>query len=104
MFILLFNDFKEDDGHNNNFKNIYKPKKRVELDFNKEILLFKDNNLNPNSELKEKTFFINIKEYLIEMALIKPLKLFFIKIPVFIFNYLIFILKLYTFYNNYTRI
>jgi hypothetical protein len=104
MFILLFNDFKEDDGHNNNFKNIDKPKKGVELDFNKEILLFKDNNLNPNSELKEKTFFINIKEYLIEMALIKPLKLFFIKIPVFIFNYLIFILKLYTFYNNYTRI
>jgi hypothetical protein len=99
-FILPFNNSSEEDGYNSNFKNIYKPKKEIELDRNKEILLFKDNNLDLNSELKEGTSFINIKEYLMEMALIKPLKLSFIKISILVFNCPAFITKLYVFYNN----
>jgi hypothetical protein len=86
MFMLYFDDSNEEDSYNSNFKNIYNPKKRMKLDLNKEILLFKDNNLDPNSKPKEGTSFIDIKAYLIEMALLKPLKLSFIKIPILIFK------------------
>ena len=68
--------------HNNsNFKNSPKlEENKLNLNLNKEILLFKDN-LNLDLELKEGTSFINIEEYLAEIALIKPLELPLIKIP-----------------------
>jgi hypothetical protein len=98
--MLPFNDSNKEDGHNSDFKNIYKPKEEMKLDLNKEILLFKDNNLDPNSELEKRTSFINIKEYLIEIALIEPLKLPSTKIPILIYNRLALISKLYVFHNN----
>jgi hypothetical protein len=70
MFMLPFNDSNIKDSYNNDFENSPKLNKEAKLDLNKEILLFKDNNPNPNSKLKEGTSFINIEEYLIEMALI----------------------------------
>ena len=82
-FILPFNNSNNKKGYNSDFKNSFKLKVKDKLNLNKEILLFKDNNLDLNFKPKEGTSFINIKEYLIEMALIKPLKLSFIKILVF---------------------
>jgi hypothetical protein len=81
-FVLYFDDSDEEDGHNSNFENTYKPKKKAELDLNKEILLFEDNILDFNSKSEEGTSFINIEEYLIEMALIEPLELPLTKIPI----------------------
>jgi len=82
MFVLPFNDSDKEDGYNSDFENTYKPEEEAELDLNKEILLFKDNILDSNSELKEGTSFINIKEYLVEMALVEPLELPPTKIPI----------------------
>jgi hypothetical protein len=104
IFMLPFNNSNEEDGYNSDFKNIYKLKKKAELDLNKEILLFKDNILDSNCKLKERTSFINIKEYFAEMALIKPLELPLIKIPILISNRPIFILKSYVLSNNRTKI
>jgi hypothetical protein len=89
-FMLPFNDSNKEDGHKSDFKNIYKPKEEMKL----------DNNLDPNSELEKRTSFINIKEYLIEIALIEPLKLPSTKIPILIYNRLALISKLYVFHNN----
>jgi hypothetical protein len=70
-FILSFNNsnklninFK---NYNNNFKDAFNLSKDKELDLKEDIILLKDNNslFNFNSKLKEGTFFINIKEYLI---------------------------------------
>jgi hypothetical protein len=104
MFVLPFNDSNKEDSHNSDFKNIYKPKKKTELNLNKEILLFKNNILDSNSELKEGTSFINIKEYLVEMALIEPLELPSIKIPILISDRPIPILKSRAIPNNRTKI
>ena len=104
MFVLPFDDSDEEDGHNSDFENTYEPKEEAELDLNKEILLFKDNNLDPDSELEERTSFINIKEYLAEITLIKPLELSLIKIPVLLFNYPTLILKSRALSNNKTKI
>jgi hypothetical protein len=80
-FMLPFNESDDEEGYNSNFKNSPKlGEDKLDLDLDKEILLFKDN-LNLNSELKESTSFINIKEYLAEIALIKPLELPPTKIP-----------------------
>jgi hypothetical protein len=81
-FILPFNESNDEEGYNNNFKNSFKLERedKLKLNLNKKILLFKDN-FNLDLKPKESTSFINIKEYLAEIALIKPLKLPFIKIP-----------------------
>jgi hypothetical protein len=85
-FILSFNNsnklninFK---NYNNNFKDAFNLSKDKELDLKEDIILLKDNNslFNFNSKLKEGTFFINIKEYLIQMSFIKPLILSLVKI------------------------
>ena len=80
--MLPFNESNDEEGYNNNFKNSFKLERedKLELNLNKKILLFKDN-FNLDLKPKESTSFINIKEYLAEIALIKPLKLPFIKIP-----------------------
>jgi hypothetical protein len=87
IFILSFNDSNNKEGYNNDFENSFKLKVKDKLDLNKEILLFKDNNPDLNFKSKEGTSFINIKEYLIEIALIEPLELPLIKIPILTLNY-----------------
>jgi hypothetical protein len=53
MFILPFNKFNNKEGYNNNFKNFSKLKEnKLDLNLNKEILLFKDD-FNLDFELKE---------------------------------------------------
>jgi hypothetical protein len=83
MFMLSFNDSNNKEGYNSDFKNSFELEVKNKLNLNKEILLFKDNNLDLNSKPKEGTSFIDIKEYLTEIILIKPLELPFIKIPIF---------------------
>jgi len=85
-FVLPFKDSDNKEGYNNDFKNAPKPEVEDKLDLNKEILLFQDNNLDLNFKPKEGTSFINIKEYLTEMALIEPLELPLTKIPVLTSN------------------
>jgi hypothetical protein len=104
-FVLPFDDSNDEEGYNSDFKNSFELEVEDKLDLNKEILLFEDNNPDLDSEPKEGTSFINIEEYLMEMALIEPLELPPTKIP---------ILapdrppppssKLYTIYNIRTRI
>jgi hypothetical protein len=86
-FVLPFNNSNNKEGYNSDFKNSFKLKIKDKLDLNKEILLFKDNNLDLNFKPKEGTSFINIKEYFMKIALIKPLELSFIKIFVFTPDY-----------------
>jgi hypothetical protein len=79
-FILPFNESNDEEGYNSDFKNFPKlGENKLDLDLDKEILFFKDN-FNLNLEPKEDTSFINIEEYLAEIALIKPLELPLIKI------------------------
>jgi hypothetical protein len=80
-FMLPFDDSNNKEGYNSDFENSFKLEVEDKLDLNKEILLFEDNNPDLNSKPKEGTSFINTKEYLIEMALIEPLELPLIKIP-----------------------
>jgi hypothetical protein len=81
-FVLPFNDSNNKEGHNSDFKNSFKPEVEDKLDLNKEILLFEDNNLDLDSKPEEGTSFINIEEYLVEIALIEPLELPSTKIPI----------------------
>jgi hypothetical protein len=104
MFVLPFDDSNEEDGHNSDFENTYEPKEEAELDLNEEILLFKDNDLDSNSEPEEGTSFVGIEEYLTEMALIKPLELPPTKIPILISNCPILVLKSYALPDNGTKI
>jgi hypothetical protein len=53
MFMLPFDDSDDEEGHNSDFKNSFEPEVEDKLDLNKEILLFKDNNLDLDSEPKE---------------------------------------------------
>ena len=79
--ILPFNKSNDEEGYNSDFKNSSKlGEDKLDLDLNKEILLFKDNP-NLNLELKEGTSFINIEEYLAEIALTEPPELPPAKIP-----------------------
>jgi hypothetical protein len=81
-FVLPFDDADDEDDYDSDFENSYELEEVIELDLDEEILLFKDDDPDPDSELEERTSFIDIKEYLIEIAFIEPLKLLFIKIPV----------------------
>jgi hypothetical protein len=103
-FMLPFDDSDEEDGHNSDFENTYEPKEGIELDLDKEILLFKDNNLDPDSEPEDGTSFINIEEYLAEMALVEPLELPPAKIPILASDCPVPASKSRAFYNDGTRI
>jgi hypothetical protein len=80
--VLPFDNSDEEDGHDSDFENTYKPEEGMELDLDEEILLFEDNDLDPDSEPEDGTSFINIEEYLAEMALVEPPELPPAKIPV----------------------
>jgi hypothetical protein len=103
-FVLPFDDSNEEDGHNSDFENIYKPEEEAELDLDKEILLFKDDILDSDSELEEGTSFVNIEEYLAEMALVEPLELPPTKIPILISDCPVPVLKSRALPNNRTKI
>jgi hypothetical protein len=80
-FMLPFNKSNNKEDYNSDFKNSPKLEKdKLDLNLNKEILLFKDNP-DLNLEPEESTSFINIKEYLAKIVLIKPLELPPTKIP-----------------------
>jgi hypothetical protein len=83
-FVLPFDDSDKEDGHDSDFENTYEPEEETELDLNEEILLFKDDDLDPDSEPEEGTSFIDIEEYLAEMALVEPPELPPAKIPVLV--------------------
>jgi hypothetical protein len=74
-FVLPFDESNDKEGHNSDFENSLKPEVKDNFNLDEEILLFEDNNLNLNSEPKKGTTFIDIEEYLAEIALIKPLEL-----------------------------
>jgi hypothetical protein len=81
MFVLPFNEFDDEEGYNSDFENSPElGEDKLDLDLDKEILLFKDNP-NLDLELEEGTSFINIEEYLAKIALIKPPELPPTKIP-----------------------
>ena len=105
-FVLPFNESNNEEGYNSDFKNSFKleGEDKLDLNLNKEILLFEDNP-NLNSEPKEGTSFINIEEYLAKIALIEPLELPPIKIPDIPSQPLILGAKSHGgYYNNRTRI
>ena len=81
-FVLPFDDSDDEEGHNSDFENSFEPEVEDELDLDKEILLFEDNNPDLDSKPKEGTSFINIEEYLAEMSLVEPPELPPAKIPV----------------------
>jgi len=103
-FVLSFDDSDEEDGHDSDFENTYELEEEAELDLDEEILLFEDNDLDSDSEPEEGTSFIDIEEYLAEMALVKPLELPFTKIPILTFDRLIPISKSYALFDNRTKI
>ena len=104
-FVLPFDDSNEEDSHNSDFENIYKPEEEAELDLDEEILLFEDDIPDSDSEPEEGTSFINIKEYLAKIALIKPLELPLTKIPNLPSKAsILHILKSASYYNNSIRI
>jgi hypothetical protein len=81
-FVLPFDDSDDEEGYDSDFENSFEPEVEDELDLNKEILLFEDDNPDLDSEPEEGTSFIDIEEYLAEMALIEPLELPPVKIPI----------------------
>ena len=80
-FVLPFNDSNELDSdlddYNSDFKDIPDLEEEVKLTLDEDIILLEDNDspFDSNSESEEGTSFVNIKEYLKELTLIKPLKL-----------------------------
>jgi hypothetical protein len=86
MFVLPFDDSDDEEGYNSDFENSFKPEVEDKLDLDKEILLFEDDDPDLDSEPKEGTSFIDIEEYLAEMALIEPLELPPVKIPILVPN------------------
>jgi len=86
-FILPFDDSDELDidfgDYNSDFKDAFDSGEDEELDLEEDIILLKDNDSpsDSDSEPEEGTSFIDIKEYLIMMSLIKPLILSPAKIP-----------------------
>jgi hypothetical protein len=79
--MLPFDESDDEEGHDSDFENSSKlGEDKLDLNLDKEILLFKDNP-DLDLELEEDTSFINIEEYLAEIALIEPLKLPSTKIP-----------------------
>jgi len=81
-FVLPFDDSDEEDGHDSDFENTYEPEEEAELDLDEEILLFEDDDPDSDSEPEEGTSFIDIEEYLAEMALVEPPELPPAKIPI----------------------
>jgi hypothetical protein len=106
-FVLLFDDSDEldsgEDDYNSDFENTPDLDEQVELPLDKEIILLEDNN-NPfnKDEAKERTSFINIEEFLIELTLIEPLELPPTIIPIIPSN--IIKPKARNYYNDGTRI
>jgi hypothetical protein len=81
MFMLSFNESNDEEGHDSDFENSPElGEDKLNLDLDKVILLFEDNP-DLDLELEEGTSFINIEEYLAEIALIEPLELPSTKIP-----------------------
>jgi hypothetical protein len=79
--MLSFNESDDEEGHDSDFENSPElGEDKLNLDLDKEILLFEDNP-DLDLELEEGTSFINIEEYLAEIALIEPLELPSTKIP-----------------------
>ena len=81
-FMLPFDDSDDKEGHDSDFENSFEPEVEAELDLNKEILLFEDDDPVLDSKPEKGTSFIDIKEYLAAMALIEPPELPPTKIPV----------------------
>jgi hypothetical protein len=82
--MLPFNDSDDEDGHDSDFENSPDPKE--ELDLDEEIILYK-NDLDLVSEPEEGTSFIDIEEYLAQIALVEPPKLPPAKIPSLLSDY-----------------
>jgi hypothetical protein len=80
-FVVPYEDSDESDGDLDDYDSDYKdapnPEEVAELDLDQDIILLEDNNNLSNSDSKEKegTSFIDIKEFLAHLALIKPLEL-----------------------------
>jgi Transposase/Homeodomain-like domain len=81
-FVLPFDDSNDEEGHDSDFENSFELEVEDELDLDKEILLFEDDDPDLDSKPEEGTSFIDIEEYLAEMALIEPPKLPPAKIPI----------------------
>ena len=79
-FVLPFNDSDEsdssEDDYDSDFENTPDPDEQAELPLDEEIILLEDNN-NPSNKDKaeERTSFVDIEEFLAELALIEPLEL-----------------------------
>jgi hypothetical protein len=79
-FVLPFDDSDDEDGHDSDFENSPKPEEGAKIDLDKEILLFEDDP-DPDSKPEEGTSFIDIEEYLAQIALTEPPELPPAKIP-----------------------
>jgi hypothetical protein len=82
--MLPFNDSDDEDGHDSDFENSPDPGGGLDLD--EEIILYKDD-LDLVSEPEEGTSFIDIEEYLAQIALVEPPKLPPAKIPSLLSDY-----------------
>jgi hypothetical protein len=79
--MLPFDKSDDEEGYDSDFENSPElGEDKLDLDLDEEILLFKDDP-DLDLELEEGTSFIDIEEYLAEIALIEPLELPPAKIP-----------------------
>jgi hypothetical protein len=80
--VLLYDDSNESEGgfddHDSDFKNELNLEEEEELELTEDILLFKDNNINSESDDGS---FVNINKYLQELTLKEPKPLPPAKIP-----------------------
>jgi hypothetical protein len=72
-FVLPFDESDDEEGHDSDFENSFEleGEDELDLDLDEEILLFEDDP-DLDSEPEEGTSFIDIEEYLAEIALIEP--------------------------------
>ena len=72
-FVLPFDESDDKEGHDSDFENSFEleGEDELDLDLDEEILLFEDDP-DLDSEPEEGTSFIDIEEYLAEIALIEP--------------------------------
>jgi hypothetical protein len=110
-FIVPYEDSDKSDGdldnHDSDYKDAPNLEEEEELDLDQDIILLEDNNnlSDSNSELEEGTSFIDIKEFLAHLALVKPLELSSTLIPKLPPNLVPRApLKAHSYYNNGTRI